>query len=140
MLVIAYAVIALCAVGVAVSVYRLFEYGILDFLDALQAPLLIAICLFCMGLMISILIKSQYIVDETHYTTQFGFIKAQFLIKDVTKLELDSDSKKLTVFIGEQFSVLSLSPQWVDEFIEAIRAVKPEIEFTFTLAENKEEK
>ncbi len=139
MLAIAFTVIALCAVGIAVSVYRLVEYGILDFLDALQSPLLIAICLFCMGLMISMLIKSQYVVDETYYTTQFGFIKSKFLIKDVTKLELDSDAKKLTVFIGEQYSVLSLSPQWVNEFIDAIRAVKPEIEFTFTLAENKEE-
>jgi hypothetical protein len=57
-------------------------------------------------------------------------------------LELNTDTYKLTVFIGEQYSVLSLSPEWNDEFITAIRAVNPNIEFTFTLAEKsgKEEK
>ena len=85
--------------------------------------------------MISVLAKSQYIVDETYYTTQFGFIKSKFLIKDVTKLELDTDTQKLTVYVGEQFSVLSLSPEWNHEFIAAIREVKPDIEFTFTLSE-----
>ena len=91
-------------------------------------------------MMISVLAKSQYIVDKTYYTTQFGFIKSKFLIKDVTKLELDTDTQKLTVYVGEEYSVLSLSPDWTDEFIKAIQAVKPDIKFSFTLTENKEEK
>jgi hypothetical protein len=45
------------------------------------------------------------------------------------------------VYVGEQFSVLSLSPEWNHEFVAAIREVNPDIEFTFTLTEasNKEE-
>ncbi len=140
MLVLAIAVIALCIAGIGVSVYRIVRFGIRDFTDALQSPLLIVICVFCIAVVVCMLIKSQYIVDDTYYTTQFGFIKSKFLIKDVTRLELDTDTKKLTVFVGEEFSVLSLSEKWQDEFISAIRAVKPEIDFTFTLAENKEQK
>ena len=51
---------------------------------------------------------------------------------------LDSDTKKLTVYVGEEYSVLSLSPDWTDEFIKALQDVKPSIEFSFTLTENKE--
>ena len=133
-------VIVLCLAGMGVSIYRIVKFGVGDFTETLKSPLLIAICIFCIALIVSVLAKSQYIVDEEYYTTQFGFIKSKFPIKDITKLELDMDTKKLTIFVGEQFSVLSLSPEWNDEFITAIRTVKPDIEFTFTLAEaNKEE-
>ena len=143
MIALAITVILLCLVGIVISIYRLVKFGGVDgFTDALKSPLLIAICLFCIVTVIALLVKSQYIVDETHYTTQFGFIISRFPIKDITSLVLDMDTKKLTIYMGEQFSVLSLSPEWNDEFIAAIRAVNPEIEFSFTLAETdgKEEK
>ena len=48
---------------------------------------------------------------------------------------LDSDTKKLTVYIGEQYSVLSLNAEWNDAFIKALREINPNIDFSFTLAE-----
>ncbi len=138
MLALAVGAIVLCLAGLCISVYRLATYGVHGFSEALQSPLLILICLFCIALIVSILLKSQYVVDETYYTTQFGFIKSRFLIKDVTSMVLDSDTKKLTVYVGEEYSVLSLSPEWTDDFIKAIQDVKPDIEFSFTLTENKE--
>ena len=134
-IVLSFLVILLCLAGIGISAYRIAKFGVNGVLDALKSPLLIAICAFCIVLMISILVKSQYIIDNTYYTTQFGFIKSKFLIKDITGLELDTDTNKLTVYVGEQFSVLSLLPEWNDEFIAALRGVKPDIEFTFTLAE-----
>ncbi len=126
----------LCGAGIAVSVYRIVKFGVEPtFLGALKSPLLIGICLFCILLITSILIKSQYVVDDTYYTTQFGFIKSKFLIKEITALELDTDTQKLTLFIGEQYFVLSLNSAWQDEFIAAIRKVNPNVDFTFTLAE-----
>jgi hypothetical protein len=133
-----FVVIALCGAGIGISIYRLARFGIPEWSDALKSPLLIAACLFCIATVVGILVKSQYIIDETHYTTQFGFIKSKFPIKDVTKLELNTDTHKLIIFVGEQFSVLSLSPVWNDEFIAALREVNPNIEFTFTLAEKGE--
>lgn len=132
------AVILLCLAGMGVSIYRVVKFGVSGVSDAMKSPLLIAICAFCIVLMISVLVKSQYIVDETYYTTQFGFVKSKFPIKEVTKLELNTDTNKLTVFVGEQFSVLSLSPEWNNDFIAAIREVNPNIEFTFTLAEKSD--
>ncbi len=135
MYVLAVCVILLCAVGIAISVYRIVKFGLDGFSDFLQSPLLIVICLFCIVLVISLLVKSQYVIDDTHYTTQFGFIKSKYPIKDITALQLDTDTKKLTVFIGEEFSVLSLNEKWQNEFIAAMRAVNPSIDFSFTLAE-----
>ncbi len=137
MIILAIAVILLCVAGIAVSAYRLITFGIRDFLDVLQSPLLIGVCVFCIVLVVAILVKSQYVVDGTYYVTQFGFIKSKFQIKDITALELDTDTKKLTVRVGENFSVLSLDERWQDEFIAALREVNPDIDFTFTLAESE---
>ncbi len=139
MLILAITVLLLCGTGIGISAYRIARFGIRRFSDVLQSPLLIAVCMFCIVLMISVLAKSQYIVDDTHYITQFGFIKTKVPIKEITLLELDTDTKKLTVHMGESYSVLSLSSEWQDEFIAAIRKVNPSVEFTFTLTENKEE-
>lgn len=136
----AIAVLLLSLAGIGVSIYRIVQFGIHGFTDALQSPFLIAICLLCMAIILSILIKSQYIIDDRHYIVQFGIIKSKFAIQDITSILLDSDTKKLTVYIGEEFSVLSLAIANHDEFIAALREANPHIEFTFTLAEGKEEK
>jgi hypothetical protein len=138
MIVLAIAAMLLSVAGIVVSVFRIIKFGIREFSDALTNPFLILICLFCIVLMISILAKSQYIVDGTHYTTQFGFIKSSFLIADITAIVLDSDTKKLTVYVGEEFTVLSLNEAWNEEFVRALLDANPEIEYSFTLAENKD--
>ncbi len=140
MIFLAIAVILLCGVGIGISVYRIMTFGIHGFTDTLQSPFLIAVCVFCIALVVSILIRSQYCVTDTHYVVQFGFVKSKFLIKEITSLELNTTTHKLTVFVGENYSVLSLNEKWQDEFIAALRAVKPEIGFTFTLADNVEGK
>ncbi len=137
MIFLAIAVILLCGVGIGISVYRVITFGIHDFTDTLQSPFLIAVCVLCIVLVVAILIKSQYVVDDTHYVLQFGLIKSKFPIREITSLELNTTTNKLTVYVGEQFSVLTLSQSWRDEFIAALRAVKPEIDFTFTLTENE---
>ncbi len=139
MILLAIAILLLCGAGIAVSIYRITLTGIHEFSDVLQSPLLIAICLLCIVIVVAMLIKSQYIIDDTYYTTQFGFIKSKYKIKDVTSLVLNTDTKKLTVYFGNEFTVLSLSPTWQDEFIAAIREVKPDIDFSFTLAEKKDD-
>lgn len=129
----------LCVAGLIISVYRLSNQGIDQFLDALQSPLLIAICVFAIVFIICVLAKSQYVVTDKHYISQFGFIKSRFLIKQVTKIELDSDTKKLTVFVGEEYMVLSIVPEQNDDFVQAMREANKNIEFTFTLATASEQ-
>lgn len=132
------AVYLLCIAGIALSVWRIIRFGINGFSDALQSPFLIAISAFCIVLVTAILIKSQYVVDQTHFTSQYGFIKSKFTIKEITSILLDTDTKKLTVHFGEQFMTVSGSPEWNEDFVRALLAVNPDIEYSFTLTENKE--
>ena len=131
--------LVLCVAGLAVSVFRIYNEGIHGFIDALQSPLLIVICVFAIIFIISVWAKSQYVVTDKYYISQFGFVKSRFLISEVTKIELDSDTKKMTVFLGEEFMVLSIVPEQNDAFVQAIREVNKDFDFSFTLATAQEE-
>lgn len=134
----AIAVVALCAVGIGLSVWRIAKFGLNNVGDMLKSPFLILVCVFCIVLVISIFARSRYLVTEEHFITQFGFIKSKFPIKDMTSILLDSDTNKLTVYMGEQqYFILSIDPIWNDAFIAALRKANPSIEFSFTLAEKK---
>ena len=71
---------------------------------------------------------------------QFGIIKSKFSVADFTSILLDTDSKKLTVYMGEEFFVVTTNPEWNNDFVQALREVKPDIEFSFTLTEAPSDK
>ncbi len=138
MLALSIAVIALCLGGIAASLYRIIKFGVHGVTNYLQSPLLIAISLLGIAVVVGILIKSEYVVDKDTFYIRFGFIKSKFSIKEVTSLILDTDTQKLTVYFGEQFMVLSMNASWNDACIKAIREANPDIEFSFTLTEEKD--
>ena len=137
MIILAIAVIVLCSLGIALSVWRIVRDGVHGFGDVLKSPFLIAVCLFGITVVIGVLVKSRYLVTNDYFITQFGFIKSKFPIKDFTSLILNTDEKKLTIYMGEAFLVTSLSPEWNNDLVQAIREVKPDIEFSFTLTDKK---
>ncbi len=132
MITLAISALFLCVGGIAISAYRIAKYGLRELTDYLTSPLLIGICLLCIVVVIALLIRSRYIVTQEHYITQFGFIKSKFPIKDITAVILDTTTNKLTVKVGEQFSILSLSPEWNHDFVQALREVNPKIDYSFT--------
>ena len=127
----------LCAIGAGLSVYRISTEGIHEFADALQSPFLIAVCLFCAAVILSVLIKSEFIVTEEALITRFGFIQSKLLFDGITSMEHDRQTQKLTVFCGEQFTVFTLKKEWADELVSEICKANPNIEFSFTMTENK---
>lgn len=134
------AIFLLCGVGIGVSVWRIVRFGIKGFNDVIKYPFLIAVCLFCIVIVIAILIRSQYIVDGESFITQFGIIKSKFAIQDITSILLDRDLKKLSVYFGEQYSVISVSPEWNEELVRALLDVNPNIDYGFTLSEPPKDK
>ena len=128
----AIAVILLALGGLGLSIYRLLKCKFEEVTDFITHPLLILVSIFCIALAISILCKSQYVVTDKNYIMQFGFIKSTYAIKDITKVIFDTDTNKLTVYVGEEFSVLPLCADWHEDFVQALRAVKPSIDYTFT--------
>lgn len=138
MLILACAVIVLCSLGIALSIWRIVRDGIHGFGDVLKAPFLIAVCIFGIAVVIGVLVKSRYLVTKEYFITQFGFIKSKFPIKDFTSIILNTDEKKLTIYMGEAYLVTTIDPEYNNDLVQAIRDVKPDIEFSFTLTEKEE--
>lgn len=134
------AALLLCVLGAALSVYRIYKSGGLHgFNDWLKYPFLILVCLFAFVLIVALLVKSQYIVDERNFTTQFGLIKSKCALKDITSVVLDRDTNKLTLYMGEAFSVVSVRPSWNEDFVRALLKGNPDIDYSYTVKENKPE-
>ena len=133
------AVIILCIASVAISIMQIFTLGINGIIDVLKYPFLIAISVFGIALMISMFIKSQYLVSDTLFVSQFGFIKSKTEIKSITSIVLDTDTQKLTLYFGEEFTVLSFTKDWNEDFVRALLDVNPDIKYSFT-SSNTEEK
>jgi hypothetical protein len=118
------------------SVYRIIAEGIEDFTKALQSPFLILICLFCATVIISILVKSEFIVENGELITRYGIIKSRLPIATITSMEHDRPAHKLTVYCGEEYTVFTLKQEWEDELVRELCAVNPDIDFSFALTEN----
>lgn len=131
-------VILLSAAGIGVTVYRMIlNGGVLTPTDFLKYPFLIAVCVFCIAIIVALLIKSQYVVTDEEFITQFGFIKTKYVIKNITAIEHDRDVNKMNVKFGEDYCVLSCNAEWADDFVRALLKVNPDIDYSYTLTENK---
>lgn len=127
----------LCLAGIATSIWRLVNEGVDGVTSALQSPLLIGVCIFGLVILISMLVRSQYVVDEKNITVQFGVIKSKTPIESVTAIELDKDTDKLSVYCGETYTVIAVNKAWNDEFVQAIQAVNPKVDYSLVLAKHK---
>lgn len=136
----AVAVFALCGASIAISIYRIVTFGITGFTDVLKYPFLIFVSVFCLVIVISLLIKSQYIIDKKYLTVQYGLVKSKFELKSITSMVLDMTTNKLTVYMGEQFTVLSTSKDWNEEFVRAILAENPSVDYSFAFSDEKHDK
>ena len=138
MIVLAIAIYALCAIGIIMSIHRIVLLGIHNLLDALQSPFLILICLFAIVLLTATLIRSRYLVTDTQFITEFGFIKSAYPLEKITSILLDTDNHKLTIYMGEEYFGVVTAPEWNNDLVQAIREKNPNVEFSFTLSEKKE--
>lgn len=135
------AVIALCIISAGVSVWRIIQYGVNGFTDVIKYPFLIAICLFGVVLVICIMAKSQYLVDDTYLILQYGFIKSRFKASEITSIVQDTDKKKLQIYFGqEQFIAVNVHSDWFEELVRALLKINPTIDYSFTFSDNNDDK
>ncbi len=130
-------VLLLSFASIGVSVWQIAKFGLHQFSDYLKYPVLLLISVLCIVVVVSIWVKSQYGVNERYLLTSYGIIKSKFPIQNVTSMLLDTDTKKLTMFFGEQFIVLNIKQEWNEAFVRAVLNANPNVEYSFTLAENK---
>ncbi|MBQ7924579.1 MAG: hypothetical protein IJ329_04670 [Clostridia bacterium] len=130
-------ILLLSFASIGVSVWQMVRFGLHGFSDYLKYPLLLLISVFCIAVVVAMLVKSQYAVNKQYLITSYGFIKSKFPVQNITSVLQDTDTKKLTVYFGEQFIVLNLAYEWNEQFVRAILDVNPNVDYSFTMAENK---
>ena len=132
--------ILLCIAGIVTSVFRIIKEAPNGITEILQSPLLIAVCLFGLVVLLSMLIRSRYEIDEKNLTLRFGIIKSQTPINTITAIEMDKDDNKLSIFVGENYSVVLVNKEWNESFVAALQEINPKIEYSLVMAKTKPKK
>ena len=102
---------------------------------------LITVVLVCIGylvLSVSMLVNSYYAIDDKYFILRWGILKNRLEIKSMTRVLLDSERRRLTVFYNEDnyFVVKSATIPFPD-LVAALREVNKKIVFDFASNDKK---
>lgn len=133
--------LVMCAAGFAVNLAFCIKNGISSAPDPvypiLQYSIMFFVTVLLFALLLSTLLFSAYIVDGKTFKTRFGFITSKYDVEKMTTVTLDRKTNKLTVeFDNGQFIVIVVKQEWYNDFIEAVLAANPKIEYTIVSIEN----
>ena len=127
----------LCVVGIVLSIYNIVTFGIVNVGDALKYPFLIVICCVAIVFVVSILTKSQYVITKDRLLIEYGFLKSEYPLSEITALTLDRDKNKLIAYMGEAYMLITVDPIENERFAREMLAVNGDIDFSYTITENK---
>lgn len=135
--------LALCAACIGLTTWQLIGflsddissvYGWLKYLILYLVSILLAV------LVIAMLIKSQYVVTEKTLVTQFGLIRSRYELKNIYSVRLLRGSNKLAVYFDDyktKYTIIVVKDIWYNDFVQALIARNPRIEFDYVTAEEE---
>ena len=135
----------LAAAGFGLTLWRFMVFLKEDagsFYSWLQYIILFFVSLFLIALIISMLIRSQYLLTGTHLILQFGFIKQKFAIKDFYSVHLFKGMNKLAVYFDDfktKYIMIVIREKWYDDFIQTLMERKPGIGVSYSTKEEEDE-
>lgn len=132
---------ALCVLGFGVNLYYCITNGIKHAADPvypiMQYTLMFFVTVVLFVLLLSIMLRSAYVIDGKYFKTRFGFIVSKYDVEKIYGILLDKKTNKLTVnFSSGEFIVIVVKQEWYDEFINALLEANPKIEYTVNSLEN----
>ena len=136
-LILSIASLVLCAVGIGLSIYNIIVFGIVNFSDALKYPFLIVICTLCIVFVIGILTSSKYVITKEKLIAKYGLLKSEYSVLEITALVLDRDERKLIAYMGEAYMLITVDPIENERFARELLEVNGDIDFSYTVTENK---
>lgn len=137
--------LALCAACIGLTSWQFADFirgDLSSVYDWLKYFLLYFVSGFLAVLIISMLIKSQYILTEKELILQFGFVKSRYEIKKIFSAKVFKKSNKLTVYFDDfktKYMVIVVREEWYDEFVKELGNRNERIEFDYVSAEEEEE-
>lgn len=137
--------LALCAACIGLTSWQFADFlrgDLTSVYDWLKFFLLYFVSVFLAVLILSMLVRSQYILTEKELVLQFGFVKSRYEIKKIFSARVFKKSNKLTVYFDDfktKYMVIVVREEWYDEFVKELGARNEKIEFDFVSVEEEEE-
>lgn len=111
--------------------------------DWLKFSIFYFVAAFFAVLVISMLIRSRYILTDKDLILQFGIVKSRYEIKKIFSLRLFEKSNKLTVYFDDfktKYMIIVVHEQWYKDFVEALQQRNDRIEFELVCPTDKPDK
>ncbi|MDE6690947.1 MAG: hypothetical protein K2K04_03165 [Clostridia bacterium] len=131
----------LCAVGFGINLFYCITNGARHAADPvypiMQYVLMFFVTVVLFVLLLSIMVRSAYVIDGKVFKTRFGFIVSKYDVEKIENITLDRKTDKLTVtFTNKEFMVIVVKQEWYEEFITSLLLANPKIEYTINSLEN----
>ncbi len=133
--------IALCVIGLGINLYSVITGDIASSANPvypiIQHTLMFLIPIVLLVILISLLISSYYSINENYFKISFGIIKSKCDVNDIETILLDRPTHKLNLFFkNKSFIVIGVKEEWYEDFIDALCAANPQIEYKINSIEN----
>lgn len=131
----------LCGAGFGVNLYYCIINGARHAANPIypimQYVLMFFVTVVLFVLLLSILLRSAYVIDGKVFKTRFGLIVSKYDVEKIENITLDRKTNKLTVtFTSGEFMVVVVRQDWYDEFITALLLANPKIKYDIISLEN----
>lgn len=135
----------LCGVGFGVNLFYCITNGASHAADPvypiMQYVLMFFVTVVLFVLLLSIMVRSAYVIDGKVFKTRFGFIVSKYDVEKIENITLDRKTNKLTVtFKSGEFIVIVVKQEWYEEFITALLLANPNIKYDIISIENEDKK
>ncbi len=122
--------------AISVIVLNIFKFAKSEIIDTYSYITLfstVVIALFTIALIVSIMLFSRFIIDDTTLTIRWGFIKHQFKIVSITKLvKLDTSNKIILYYDSDNFMYLYIDSKFFDDFSKELVSKNKDIIVEYT--------
>lgn len=137
--------LVLCVGGFSLTLWRFLDFvqgDLGNIYGWIQYVLLFFVSVFLAALIISMLIRSQYVITQEHLILQFGFIKQKYELSRIVSVHLFKGLGKLAVYFDDfktKYAVIVVKESWYDDFAKQLIERNPKIGFSFSTPEEEEE-
>lgn len=134
--------LALAGAGIGLTVWRIITQGADGVYQWLQHILILLMSGLLTVIIISMLIKSQYILYDDNFVLQFGLIRTKYELKKIYSVHLFKGAGKLAVYFDDfktKYVMVVVKESWYDDFVKTLLELNPNIGFSFSTAEEEEE-
>ena len=128
-------------VSIALNVSLLFSDSVPSAYNVVSIITVLLVCAAFLALAVSMLVNSYYSIDEKFFTLRWGLLSNKLEIATMTRVELDSEKKTLTVFYGEEnYFVIKSATIPFPDLITELRKINGKIVVEFSSEVKNDEK